>query len=125
MTPKPPDFVDFIILLVGWLVSQDVAATLGTYAAIFIMSITGAFISLEWNERDMDAKEAARYVTARAFLAIVITVPLAMGLTAVGPKWLYPNVSMCIVAVGIGFTKDFGVIRTWVNKKLGLVSKNG
>ncbi len=122
---KPPDFVDFIILIAGWIVSQDIASTLGTYAAIFIMSITGAFISLQWNDRDMDAREAARYVSARAFLAIVITVPLAMGLTAVGPKWLYPNISLCIVAVGIGFTKDFGVIKTWVNKKLGLVSKNG
>ena len=115
---KPPDFIDFIILIAGWLVAQDVAATLGTYAAIFIMSITSAFISLQWNANEMTAREAASYVTARAFLAIIITVPMAMGLTAVGPTWLYPNISMCIVAVGIGFMRDFSFIREWINKKL-------
>lgn len=127
MTPKTPDFIDLIILGAGFIVSQDVAATLGTYAAILIMSVTAAFISFQWrkNTEQMTAMDAAKYVTARAFMAVIITVPLAMALTAVGPKWLYPNISMCIVAVGIGFTRDFGQIRKWVGQKMGLASKNG
>lgn len=96
----PTDLVTLVIaLLSGWL-AEDVARTLGPYLVIVAAALLSAAVATS-GESYGSVGRVARSMVTRVGLAVVGTVPLAIGLTklvGLEVQWLLAPVAVLIAA---------------------------
>ena len=73
-TPEPLDFVSFVLAIIAFLVSKEVAQVVGAYAAIIVLACAGAALSLSGTNERMNYGNALVYIIVRIMVAIVLTV---------------------------------------------------
>ena len=112
---EPLDLVSLLIALLAFIVSKDVAVTVGPYAAICVLACAGAGLSLSGNDRQMRFFEAIWYVSIRVLLAVVLTVGIAELLQKFVP-YLVPRYTLIPLAFGIGWIRDYNSVRVWIGE---------
>ncbi len=115
MQSQPLDLVGIIIAVLSYMVSKDVAATVGPYAAIMILSCAGAALSLSGSETEAGKfnLKAVWYVIVRIFLAVALTIVIAELLEKLVP-WLQPRYSLSPIAFAIGWIRDYDQVKTFL-----------
>ena len=113
MQTDPLDLVGIVSVLLAFIVSKDVATTVGPYAAIAILACAGATLSLSGAEDKMSAWKAVWFVALRVVLAIAITISVAELLQNIAP-WMKPRYTLSPIAFGIGWIRDYNQIRSWL-----------
>lgn len=119
MSADPLDLVGLLVAVFAFVVSKEIAATVGPYAAILVLACAGAAISLSGHEK-MRARDACWYVTWRAFVAIAVTVMLAE-LVQIGFAQLKPRYTIAPIAFLIGWIKDYNEILRSASALIGRV----
>lgn len=98
--PWPTDLVTLVIaLLSGWM-ANDVATTLGPYLVIVASALLSAAVATSGGDYN-SAGKVVRSMVSRVGLAVVGTVPLAIGLTkliGLDIQWLLAPVAVLIAA---------------------------
>lgn len=120
MQNEPLDLIGLLIALLAFIVSKDVAAAVGPYAAIAILACAGAALSLSGTEESMTSKlnwKSAWFVGIRVLIAIAITVSIAEVLEHIVP-WLRPRYSVSPIAFAIGWIRDYNQVRSWMGNLL-------
>lgn len=114
MQNQPLDLVGVIVALLTFIVSKDVANTIGPYAAIVILAAAGAALSLSGSETEAGKfnVKAVWYVSVRIFLAVALTVVIAELLEKVVP-WLQPRFSLSPIAFAIGWIRDYDQVKSF------------
>lgn len=110
---EPLDLVGVIVAVLAFIVSRDVAATVGPYAAIVVLACAGASLSLSGSEKPMGVLAALWFVIARVLLAVALTVSIAELLENIAP-WMKPRYTLSPIAFGIGWVKDYNQVRSWL-----------
>jgi len=110
---SPPDFLEFVVAIVAWLASREVAATVGPFSAIIVLACAGAALSLSGTPNQLKYTNALVYIGIRALVAIVLTVSLAELLQKIIP-WMEPRYTLTPIAFAIGWIKDYNSVRSWV-----------
>jgi len=113
MQPEPLDLVSLLIALLAFIVSKDVAITVGPYASIVILACAGAGLSLSGNDKPMTLAQGCWYLTIRVLLAVSLTVGLAELLQKLIP-WLAPRYTLIPLAFCIGWIRDYDSVRTFI-----------
>ena len=116
---SPPDFLEFVLAIIAWIASREVAATVGPYAAIIVLACAGAALSLSGTQGQLKYTNALLYIGIRAMVAIVLTVTLAELLQKVVP-WASPRYTLTPIAFAIGWIKDYNSVRAWLG---GLIDR--
>lgn len=114
MGQQPLDFSQFVLAVLAIIVSKDVAAIAGPYIAIVTLAAAGSAISLSTNEGgSMTVGRALWFILSRMLLAIVVTVFIAEIMQKIIP-WAEPRYSFSVIALGIGYTRDFKALFAWI-----------
>ena len=113
MQNDPLDLLALITALLAYIVSRDVAVILGPYAAIFILAVAGASLSLSGSEEKMSLWKAVFFIAMRVLLALAITISVAELLQNVA-AWMKPRYTLSPIAFGIGWIRDYNQIRSWI-----------
>lgn len=120
MQPEPLDLVGVLVALLTFIVSRDVAATVGPYAAIAILACAGAALSLSGAEANMESRwnwKSLWFVSIRVLLAVSVTISIAEVLEHIVP-WLKPRYSLSPIAFGIGWIRDYDQVRDWFGRMI-------
>lgn len=119
MQNQPLDLVGVIVALLTFIVSKDVANTVGPYAAIVILAAAGAALSLSGSETEAGKfnLKAIGYVGVRIFLAVSLTVVIAELLEKIVP-WLQPRFSLSPIAFAIGWIRDYDQVRSFFGRMI-------
>lgn len=112
MPSEPLDLVSVIIAVLAFVVSKDVAATVGPYGAIVVLACAGATLSLSGNEKKMTHGQSIVYVAIRILLAVSLTVSIAELMQHLA-SWMKPRYTLSPIAFAIGWIKDYDAIRAW------------
>ena len=113
MQTDPLDLVSLVTILLAFIVSKDVASSLGPYAAIFVLACAGASLSLSGSEDKMSVWKSILFVALRVLLALAITISVAELLQNLAP-WMKPRYTLSPIAFGIGWIRDYNQIRSWL-----------
>lgn len=113
MNNDPLDVVAFLVALLTFVTSKEIAYLLGPYAAIFVLASAGAALSLSSTDKVMTPVRATIYVSIRVLVAFVLTAAIAELLQNVIP-WAKPRYTLVPIAFGIGWIKDYDSVRKWV-----------
>ena len=113
----PPDFIAFVVALLAFIVSGDLASLVGPYIAIVVIATAGATLSLSTNgsRKGMTLIEEGCYVAVRAFVAVVLTVALAKFLQKIAP-WCEAQYTLIPVAFLIGWIQNYRTVKAWLLK---------
>lgn len=119
MQPEPLDLVGILFALLAFIVGKDVAQAVSPYAAIIILAVAGAGLSLSGNDKPMGFWWGCWYVSIRVLVAVSLTVGMAELLQKLAP-WLVPRYTLIPLAFGIGFIKDYDSVRSAIG---GVISR--
>jgi len=109
---SPPDFLEFVLAIIAFFASKEIAATVGPFAAIFVLACAGAALSLSGTPTQMSYGRALLYIGIRILVAVVLTVSMAELLQKIVP-WASPRYTLTPIAFAIGWIKDYNSVRTW------------
>lgn len=108
MQGHPEQFVQFLVLLLTYVVSRDLAYLLGPYIAIGIAAAAGAALALGSNGA-MKWRAVVFYVGLRIVMAIVLTVAIAEMLYSFSSMSKMAALGMMpLIAFCIGVIRDYG-----------------
>ena len=100
---NPPDLIGILVLLLATVTTNDMAAALGPYAAIFIAACGGAIFKLSGVEdAQMGQVKRYKFIAGRVLIATIASVGIAVGLAAVVP-WAKPSITIVPIAAVIGY----------------------
>lgn len=112
MKDNPMDLIALAVALFATLVNKEVAGLVGPYAAIAVLAIAGAMVSLSGGIKSLGAWEASKFFTGRVVIAVAVTVMLAELL-----QWALPDLptrkSIGPIAFILGWVKDYNAILQW------------
>lgn len=112
MNTDPLDIVSLMIALAAFLVSKEVAAVAGPYAAIVMLACAGSALCLSGIEEKLTPLAGVLFVSLRILVAIAVTVALAEAVQWAFPS-LKPRYTLAPIAFAIGWVRDYNSLRTW------------
>lgn len=110
MRDQPEQFVQWLVLLLTYVVSRDLAYLLGPYIAIAIAASAGAALALG-SSKAMKWRQVVFYVGLRIVMAVVLTVSIAELIYGVSSMSKMAALGMMpLIAFCIGVIRDYRAV---------------
>lgn len=120
MNKEPADFITFIVAIFSWFVGREVGGMLALYAAIVVISATGASFSLLILDEQKTGWQSLKYVFIRIMIAVTLTVSIAKLVNLAIPS-ATPNNTLIPICFCIGVIHDYKNVFAWAGGLLRTV----
>ena len=118
-TNEPADLIGFIVAIVTYFSSREIAEIVSPYIAIVVAATMAAGWALS-RAGELTGMQSLKFLLLRAGTAVVFAVTLANLIHAVAP-WAAVRVTMIPIAFLIGLVKDLDELKEYKNGFLAWV----
>lgn len=99
------DIVAFLVAVLTFVTSREIAQAVGPYAAVIVAASAGAAFSISGRGDEMGARKASIYVSVRVLAAVAITISAALAVQKY-TGWDARH-TLIPIAFLIGWVRDF------------------